>query len=224
MMILKRRSHPAPAGTIVGAILFSAADQYIYRTGVTMPGSSPFSVFFWVRFVTLRSLTQMMFALLKGDGTQYQGVYLNSGNLLSIQTSNGVTNGSLMEAGKWYCILYTRNGANHNVYVGTETDQMTLALSRSDNNTITVDFAMAASNSVHWINGRMARLRLWNAELTVDEANAERISVTPVRTANIYNAATLNNSAGITDVSGNGFDWTGTGAYNTSVGPTIPSS
>lgn len=216
MTLLRHPSHP----TTVSAAQFNAAGDYLYRI-TSLPGANPFSVFLWFYIDSLRSATSLIAGLFKADGSQYQGVYINSLNLLSMQTNNGVTNGTALSAGKWYCLLYTRSGATHSVYLGDETTPMTLDITRSDNNTITVDYFLAASNGVNYINGRLARLRSWNAALTLAEGNTERTNLNLSRTANVYNSASLNGASDLTDVSGNSYSWTAAGTLSTVGGPTI---
>jgi len=66
---------------------------------------------------------------------------------------------------------------------------------------------VGANNSDEFLNGLVAYVRVWDAQLTRAELEAEMRSLTIVRTANINTAFTGIGGSG-TDVSGNGRNWT----------------
>ncbi len=70
-----------------------------------------------------------------------------------------------------------------------------------------------------WMNAASAYVRVWSAVLTASELQAERDSVTPVRTANLYCDLPLASNAN--DASGNGNNFTANGTVSYESQPAI---
>lgn len=58
------------------------------------------------------------------------------------------------------------------------------------------------------LGGAIKHLRVWSSALTVDEIKAECRSATVVKTAGLYSDTPFTSTAAVSDISGNGRDWT----------------
>lgn len=202
------------------SVRIDASGDYLSRSG-GLPAGNLFSVCFWIYITTDRNAQGDLFLITNGAGSQYNKLILgNDGTTLNILDQNGNTSGTNLSTGTWYHVAYTRNGATQKAYVNGVLD-----ITRSNNNTLTTPAAVGwGSNTVTWLNGRIANIKLWDAELTIDEINAERNQFLLRRFTNInlwcptFTGATER----LADWSGNGRNLTSNGTLTDEDQPPIP--
>lgn len=146
--------------------------------------------------------------------------HLKSG-FATAETPTGVT----LTAGKWYFAAMTINGTVSNSYQGDETTAVVGATGTTSTGS-SFRFTIGGANSqpTHFPTANMALVRMWNAVLSSAEVEAERTSITPVRTANLAGDWRLNTVANkLVDSSGNGNTLYAplVGSWTNTTGPTI---
>lgn len=192
------------------AIRFDAAGDYISRTA-SVPASDPFSVSFWMYITADRNAAGTLFILVNAGGTSFVDVHLKSdGTTLEIGTSYAGNSGggTSLSTGTWYHIALVRSGASHTLYLNGVSDQ-----TLSNAGTFTTATMGMGSNTVTWLNGRLACIKVWDAALTQSEIQQEMNVIRPVRTNNL-NLWTPNFPGAterLADYSGNGRNWTANG-------------
>lgn len=192
------------------SIRFDAAGDFLQRT-TDLPAADPLSLSFWLYLTVDRNAEGTIFILTNAGGTEFSRIILDTdGTTIQVdtQTSAG-TNGSNLSTATWYHVGYTRAGADHALYLNGVSD-----ITRSDNNAVTTPANLLfGSNSVTFINGRVGNIKIWTAQLTQAEIQAEITTWQPVRYANLH--LWTPNFPGATerlaDWSGNGRNWTGNG-------------
>jgi len=129
-----------------------------------------------------------------------------------------VSNATNMAVGAWRKIAISCSGTTGKSYVatvggGTEADSGTVGVGTPDGLTLG---GRAPADSSEPFNGRLAYVRVWTAELTQVQIEAEWASTTPVVTANLWANWPLTDSTDLTDHSGGGRNLTaGTTAVST---------
>ncbi|MFL1903084.1 LamG-like jellyroll fold domain-containing protein [Streptomyces tauricus] len=135
-----------------------------------------------------------------------------------------VTNATNMAVGAWRKIAISCSGTTGRSYVATvggatEADSGTVAVGTPDGLTLG---GRAPGDSSEPFNGRLAYVRVWTAELTQTQIEAEWASPAPVRTANLWADWPLTDATDLTDHSGNGRNLTaGTTAVTTEADPPL---
>ena len=133
-----------------------------------------------------------------------------------------VSNATNMAVGAWRKIAISCSGTTGKSYVatvggGTEADSGTVGVGTPDGLTLG---GRAPADSSEPFNGRLAYVRVWTAELTQVQIEAEWASTTPVVTANLWANWPLTDSTDLTDHSGGGRNLTaGTTAVSTEADP-----
>jgi hypothetical protein len=162
------------------AIRFDNAGEYS-GVSASLPNYDPVTICKWVMIVTDRNNYSNFFQLTNAGASTYSIVGTDSnGTTLRCQTQNGTTTGTNLSTGTWYHIAYTRSGATHTVYLNGVSD-----ISRSDNNAVTME-AFVLGGLSNWLNGRVARCKMWNAALSQAEIQQEMYTIRPVRFADLY--------------------------------------
>lgn len=203
------------------AIRFDAAGDYIIRTA-NLPASDVFTVSFWFRIVTDVNAIGYIWLLTNSGGTSTVSARLKAdGTTLEIATSYGGNSpgGTSLSVGVWYHLAFVRNGSAHTLYLNGVSDQTLSAAG-----TFTAANMLMASNSVNYVNGRMAAIKIWDAALTQDEVRREMYTIRPMRRANInlWAPGFPGTTERVNDYSGNGRDWTAVGALADEAGPPVP--
>jgi hypothetical protein len=125
----------------------------------------------------------------------------------------------------WFFAAFTAGSGNGNLkgYAALPSD----ALSTASINP--VDFAEDLISLNHSLEGlafigRIAAVKVWDAILTQDELENERAQYVPNRTEDLHIWSPFINTGGTSflDISGNGRNWTESGAVTDADGPPIP--
>lgn len=191
------------------SVRFDATSDYLQRTA-SIPAAQPFT---WMGWVYRIGNGNYIWAI--GDaGGGYQSMNFNV-TALTIETNGGSTGGSALTANTWYHVAYTRSGSTHLGYINGA-----LNITRSsDSNPSAAPDNMVTGVSGASFSGRVAAVKVWSAALSEADINAEILFYNNIRTANIYLATPLQVHTDLTDISGNGFNWTGNGTLTTEADP-----
>jgi hypothetical protein len=132
-------------------------------------------------------------------------------------------------AATWYRIAITRTAAGAAVYVAQDangaTASATGAVTALSSPTLVTLGGRDPGDTGNPFNGRLAHVRVWAAELTQTEIEAEWLAFSPVRTSNLYAAWPLPDVSTLTDQSGNGRTLTIPGnSPTTEADPPIPNT
>ena len=191
------------------AIRFDAAGDYLIRSA-NLPGNDPFSCAFWAYISVDRNAPGVWVAISDGTFTNYFLAGLSSaGDVLLIDAAGSTTNGSTLSVGTWYHVALTRNGNTKKLYLNGVLD-----ITNTTATTFTSALLLVGSNTVNFVNGRVAGLKVWEAELTLEEVLQEMHTIRPARFANLYGWWPMLPGSGerARDYSGNGRDFTETGS------------
>ncbi|MEI5100300.1 LamG-like jellyroll fold domain-containing protein [Streptomyces sp. PmtG] len=135
-----------------------------------------------------------------------------------------VTNATGMAVGAWRKVAISCAGTTGKIYIATvggatEVDSGTVGVGTADGITLG---GRAPGDSGEAFNGRLAYVRVWTAELTQTDIEAEWASTIPVRTAGLWADWPLTDSTDLTDHSGNGRNLSaGTTAVSTEDDPPL---
>lgn len=138
-----------------------------------------------------------------------------------------VTNATNMAVGAWRKIAISCSGTTGKSYVNTvggttEADSGTVAVGTPTGITLG---GRAPADSSESFDGRLAYVRVWTAELTQVQIEAEWASATPVVTASLWADWPLTDSTDLTDHSGNARNLSaGTTAVSTEADPPLSST
>ena len=111
-----------------------------------------------------------MFSLSDG-GTNYEAVYINaSSTLLRLGASGGFWNGTnSLGLGSWHHVGFVRNGTGFTVYLDGNVE-----ITQTTTISVSPAVILFGGDTFGWLNGRLADMRVWNAELTQTEIQTER--------------------------------------------------
>lgn len=185
------------------SIRFDAATDYLSRTA-SAPGD-PRSVSFWM-YIAVDLNTYGVPFIISDGVSNFDAISLDSdGTTLRINATGSSVTGSNLSVGQWYHIAYTRNGTTRKLYLDGVLD-----ITNTAANTFTASQFAIGSDSVSYLNGRLAFFKMWAAELTVDEVVREKNSIRPQRIENLWAFYPTRPGAGVRnlDTSGNGRDLT----------------
>ena len=135
-----------------------------------------------------------------------------------------VTNATNMAVGQWRKIALSCSGTTGRSYIATvggatEVDSGTVSVGTPDGLTLA---GRGPADSSEVFNGRLAYVRIWTAELSQAQIEAEWASTTPVVTSGLWADWPLTDSTDLTDHSGNGRNLTAGGtAVSTEDNPPI---
>ncbi|MCZ4602919.1 hypothetical protein O3S80_03860 [Streptomyces sp. Lzd4kr] len=207
---------------------FDAASDRISFAGTMFAVGSGFTATAWA-YVSVDTNANSTFARLhasSGGGTI--ATWATGSDGLSgpnyFTGGGSVTNATNMAVGEWRKIAISCAGTTGKSYVATvggatEVDSGTVAVGTPDGLTLG---GRAPADSSEVFDGRLAYVRVWTAELTQAEIEAEWASVTPVVTANLWADWPLTDSTDLTDHSGNGRNLTaGSTAVSTEADPPL---
>lgn len=203
------------------AVRFDAAGEY-YTRAVT--GPSAWSACMWI-YMSVDRGSQGPFALGAAEAAG-SSVFLSGGTTLKcfdLGSNTGGFGSLAVSVGTWYRVALTVNGVNCSYYYGGASGALTVAsVTDITNNTGSVSWFLGQSSfASEWWNGRLAAVKIWNAELTQSAIESELAQYLPVRTANLIQRHPFE-VAETTDYSGNGNTLTGGPGASTEDGPPIP--
>ncbi len=201
------------------AIRFDAAADYLYRL-TDPPSANSVTVTGWLYISTDTNAVAVLMVQGNAGGTVYQAMVLDStGTTLQIVTNNGSSTGTTsLSVGTWYHIAYTRDGANHTIYLNGEVE-----VTRSDNISLTPYSFLLGGNGTNTFNGRLSYFKVWDGVLTQDEIRNEINSIRPVRRLNLHAWYPMFPGATerLLDYSGNGRDMAELGTLTEEAPPPV---
>lgn len=207
------------------AVRFDASTD-AYRATTGLPTGTAYSVTCWVNLTTDRNAFTGVWGL--DDGGTTRGVYLQTladGTTLVAGDFAGSTVGSVaLTVDTWYQVGVTVSGTSVALYTAAAGAALaaatgTLALTP---NTAPTRLAVGDEGFGGFLNGRIAGLKVWGAQLSQAEVDNELSQYTPSRLTNLLRWHPFL-TAETTDYSGNGTALTA-GATGTATedGPPIP--
>jgi hypothetical protein len=207
---------------------FDAASDRISFAGTMFAVGSGFTMTAWA-YVSVDTNANQTFARLHASsGGSTIATWATGSDGLSgpnyFTGSGTVTNATNMAVGEWRKIAISCSGTTGKSYVATdggvtETDSGTVGVGTPDGITLG---GRAPADSSESFNGRLAYVRVWTAELTQTQIEAEWASATPVITASLWADWPLTDSTDLTDHSGNSRNLSaGTTAVSTEADPPL---
>jgi hypothetical protein len=172
------------------ATRFDASGEHYSATNGAVTGT--FSATCWV-YVSVDRVAFSSFLAFESVATS-PGTYLELGidqdrQLYLFSNSGDVDSAHLVDVGVWYRIGIVVVGATGTLYYGTG-NSLTAVQSTISNGTRSF-FFIGTNGYGEWLDGRIAGVKVWSAELTQSEIEAEFVSLDPVRTANLLRAHKL---------------------------------
>lgn len=163
-------------------VRFDSDGDYLQRTGNGYAPSA-FTVGGWIYQVNDRAANRVLHLNTNGS-TAYIGLGLNAADALWVYSSTaaGGTTGSTLVAGRFYHVMLVKNGTSYTVYLDGVSDITW---------TNTVSFTSAGflfGQPGYLFDGQLSHWRVWTAALSQAEVQAERMSASAVRTANLHAA------------------------------------
>jgi len=208
------------------AVRFDAANDAYSRAAVHATGSAV-SIILWVYFVSNTGAETDLAIIGAGGAGDGGAVWLSnmpSGTTYRAFNADGSASigAQVVATGTWYRMAVTRSGTAAAFYSGPEAGALTAAsgtLSRAAADTLTLGSYYGINSN---LNGRMAAVKVYNAQLTAAEVEVETRQYVPARTANIFGWYPWL-GPDTTDYSGVGNNLTaGAGTPTVEDGPPIP--
>ena len=200
----------------------------------TKPNVSGITMACWARITTDRNDYSAIFTIETGAGhsTEYNELITESdGTTLSVydHVTGNIGTVGVMTVGTWYKVAIVFKAGSYDAYIGTEGVTALTKTSNTMANITTNDYTGVGASqfsSTEWFNGRLANLRVWNAELTQAQLESEFQSTIPIITSNLLghwfpptmtSGSPLAAATGVDLIDGNGG---GTPDYTVEAGPT----
>jgi hypothetical protein len=197
----------------VSALADAATDRL---TIASAPATGPITFMAWVKLANTANTTNTIMRFDAGGGTalinalrsQVPGMYSSS-------STTGVV-GTSISTGTWVCVACTRDAANAGQLFQGSTPGSLTKTTATVNSTGTPSsfnlFGRSSSDATDWFSGSMAYVRLWTAVLSDAEIATESQTLTSAgtpaaRTSGLWGSWPFA-AAALTDVSGNGRNWT----------------
>lgn len=219
---------PAPPSGLQATRFDAAADTLTMPSSALPSGSGGWTVAGWFRLVNDRNAVTALWSL--------DGVFSSSWHSLRTtvdgtslrlnESGTDVLTIASLTVGTWY-FLAVRKAAGGAVkaYVGTESGGALSTVTGSVTNIATYsgDGYVGGNAYGDWFDGRAWGLRIWDAELSDAEVDAEFVASTRARTTNNRAQWLLDAVPPTADTSGNGRTLTNTGgSWALEAGPTLP--
>ena len=196
------------------AVRFDSAPDRLSHQGAYPTPATAVTVTMWVRvevdrndfqtFARLHDGATLITFALQGDGTSGPGHFTGGGDASFADDLDAV--------GKWVPIATTRAGTAAKSYrrvgggVTTTVASGTITGVTGTPSGICIGGrggeASASNDATEWLNGSVAYVRVWAAELTQAEIEAEWASPTPVRATNLHSNWPLATATDLTDTVG----------------------
>lgn len=204
------------------AIRTTAATGRFSRTANLLDHELAYTYMLWVRFDT--SIVQQWILNINDDTVPtYDLIGANNSSQLWLRCYKGGdldAVGSTLTSATWYHMALVRESVTslkaylNGVVDATSTGDVT---GRTSPNRL--DYSGYASGGSSPFNGRGTAFKAWGAALTADEIVNEMYSFMPRRWANLHQWSPMLAHSDVTDISGNGFNWTADGSPTTEDGP-----
>lgn len=213
------------------AVRFDTATDRISYTASNPPSTAAFTITAWAYVSTDTDANATLARLHAATGGTTIATWATGSDGLSgpnyFTTSGSITNATNFAVGAWRKVAIAATGTTGKSYVATvggatEVDSGTIATGQPTGITLG---GRSVGDSSERFDGRLAYVRVWSAELTQVEIEAEWASTTPVKTANLWADWPLTVHTDLTDHSGNGRNLVaGATAVTTEADPPISSS
>lgn len=208
------------------SVQVTADSNYLTRT-TGWASSDPFTISLWLR-TTANANFRVYWD--HGDGGNFPELYSDSGGNLILLDGGGDITLATIAANTWYYVAAVFNGTSNHVkaYFGSggALTETTGAGNFGGLGGTNLRFFNSNSN-VEQINGQLAHAKIWRGtggNLSADEIANEYLRGQPSKTSALYSwLPLLNVSSPGVDMSGNGNDFTVTGApADSRVQPAVP--
>jgi len=207
------------------AIAFTAAEtDRLRRSSDLLDFNAPYTVMAWVQTTASTGAFQMFWSLAFDNHEMHDWVGRSTAGLFNLGVSNGggaagVT-GSALSLSTWYHITVVRSSTTLlTAYLNGVSDitNSGSVVGRTTNDTFILG---EAADSGDDFTGQVAGLKAWAVALSVEEIQAEMLSIRPRAFASLYGFwPFLTND--IADYSGNGRSWTLTGVVDSVDNPPV---
>lgn len=194
------------------SVRFDAATDRVSYTASNPPApSTGFTITAWVLIATDQNNVATFARLHASTGSTTVATLATSSDGLGgpnyFTGAGSVTNATGFTVGAWRKVAWSASGTTGKSYVATpggatEVDSGTVATGTAPTG-ITLG-GRSSGDSTQWLDGRLAHFRVWSAELSQAEIEAEWLSTTPVRTSGLWADWPLVVHTDLTDHSGNG--------------------
>ena len=212
------------------AVRFDAIADRLTMPSAALPAASgAWTVGGWIRIEVDRNDETVFWSLDANFSSGWHGLHTTADGVgLRVNSSGSeVVTGPDLTVGVWYFVVVRKTAADAlKMYVGTEAGgALSTYTGTAGAITSYAGDGYVGSNAYdQFLNGRMWGLRLWDAELSDAEVDAEYSASSAARTSNLRAQWLLDNATTPgTDSSGNGRTLTNTGgAWALEAGPTLP--
>jgi hypothetical protein len=216
-----------PAG--LQAVRFdSAADTLVMPSAALPSGTGGWTVAGWFRLVNDRNAVTTFWSLDGVFSSSWHSLRTDvTGTSLRLnQSGTDVITIASLTVGTWYFVAVRKDASgNIKAYLGTEAGGAltTVTGSVTNINPYSGDGYVGGNAYGDWLDGRAWGLRLWGADLSDAEVDAEYTASSRARTANNRAQWLLDAVPPTADSSGNGRNLTNSGgAWALEAGPTLP--
>jgi len=198
------------------AIRFNASGESLSRS--RLAGAK--TVMAWIYISTDRNDYTAFF----GMGSNEIVATTGTGTTLLFYDGSIETTGTNLTAGTWYHLAYSSQGDGINddwaVYLNGATDMSATGRSLASTGT---NMYLGNDEYGEWLNGRLAHVKIWNAQLTQAEIQQEMYTIRPQRYANLWCWMPMIETGGSRDSewSGSGNTWTENGTLSDEAGPPV---
>jgi len=205
------------------AVVFANAQGYT-RTDSLCTGA--FSFCAWVYRTSNNSGDNIvMLGHNGGSETVYTGIGRNGSGYCVIfdsTTAYSQVTSPTFGLNAWYFIAYAQPAAsNGQVWIWDSSGTMGTASSGSVRPLAGNTYLRLTDLSTYGMIGRLAGVKFWDAVLTESEFAAERLTLRPLRTSNLYIWSPFVAGADTADYSGNGRTWTDFSTPTSGDGPPV---
>ena len=203
-----------------------ATDGYKATTGLP---TGAYTMLGWFKIDVDRNAQSAIWAILNVGKTRWCNVYTAvDGTTVGVEDSTNYLStdfgGFATTVGTWYCLAFSLSGTNGNLYIGTGPGALTkyTAANFATMTTFQEMWFGKDDGTTPFLNGALANVKVYGAELTQAEIQVELSQLAASRTANLLHHHRWQ-VAELTDYSGNGNTLTvGSTSTVTESGPPIP--
>lgn len=217
------------------AIRFDSNADFLNRSATNITTTSQnLSICMWVkRKVDTNAFATALYASTGGSTNNHLELFIEceaGGDRLDVYELPGTESqliGPTLTIDTWFFIGYRRTNTARKMYWGTEAGGVLSSSVNSDTRNVNQDFTtLRIGNDVFSepFNGEIAYVRLWQAELTDAEFDAEWRSTVPVRSGVRGDWRLASVATAGTDSSGNNLTLTANGTLTLATNPTPPAA
>lgn len=212
------------------AIRFDASNDHISYSASAPPNpATGITVAGWVYISNDRndwSTICRMHAASGGSTTEVLG-FDSSGTAPRVFSASGTVTGSNCTVAKWYYLGFTQNGTAAKFYQGDETTAATETTGTVTTGTTPTGFTFGGRSDgdlTEWLDGRLAKWRIWNTVLTLTQLNAERVASSPIVTSGLWANYPMLTATDLTDTVAGRNLVVNTGTLTTEADPSLPAN